>query len=119
MLHDCVDYQQLTQFNARIDARNASIYVVLRAFVACFWHVSALRADLLYMCIAKSAHMVEMHYLSVDLRQTLFPFSLDPAFSWFYVFPAWFPFRVCTVLAHGLPGREPARVARVSAYRVY
>ena len=54
MLHDCIDYQQLTQLNARIDARNASVYAVLRVFLACFWHVSALRAKLLYMCIAKS-----------------------------------------------------------------
>ena len=54
MLHDCVDYQQLTQLHASIDAKNASVYAVLRAFVVRFRHVSALRADLLYMCIAKS-----------------------------------------------------------------
>ena len=53
MLHDCVDYQQLTQFNARIDAINASIYAGSGVFLACFRHVSTLRAKLLYMCIAK------------------------------------------------------------------
>jgi hypothetical protein len=53
MLHDCVDYQGFTQLNARIDARNASIYAVSRVFVVCFWHVFAWRAKLLYTSIAK------------------------------------------------------------------
>ena len=75
MLHDCVDYQRFTQLHARIDAINASIYAVLRAFVVRFWHVSALRAKLLYMCIAKSAHMVEMHYLHYFLTYSLSLFT--------------------------------------------
>ena len=75
MLHDCVDYQQLTQLHARIDAINASIYAVSRAFVACFWHVSALRAELLYMCIAKSVIMVEMHHFHYSLIYSLSLFA--------------------------------------------
>ena len=54
MLHDCVEYQGFTQLDARIDAINASIYAVSGVFVACFYLVFALRAKLLYMCIAKS-----------------------------------------------------------------
>ena len=75
MLHDCVEYQGFTQLHARIDARNASIYAVSGVFVVRFRHVSAMRAKLLYRCIAKSKYMVEMHYLSVDLRQSLFHWS--------------------------------------------
>lgn len=41
-----------------------------------------------------------------------------PRFLGFAFSPAWFPFRVCTVLALGLTGREPARAARVNSERL-
>ena len=75
MLHDCVEYQQLTQLHARIDARNASIYAVSGVFLVRFHLVFAMRAKLLYMCIAKSAIMVEMHYLQLTYTISLFPLS--------------------------------------------
>ena len=117
MLHDCVEYQGFTQLNARIDAINASIYAVSRVFVACFWHVSALRAKLLYMCIAKSAHMVEMHHILLICVKR---FSRFPLVRRFHVF-TFLPVNLINAFhaqALGLPGREPARMARVSAYRV-
>jgi hypothetical protein len=86
MLNDCVEYQGFTQLNARIDARNASIYAVSGVFVVRFRHVSAMRAKLLYRCIAKSKYMVEMHYLShlhSHLHSTYLHYSLIYSLSLF------------------------------------
>ena len=75
MLCFSVEYQGFTQLNARIDARNASVYAVSRAFLVRFHLVFAMRAKLLYMCIAKSAIMVEMHYFPLTYTISLFPLS--------------------------------------------
>ena len=65
-----------------------SIYAVSRVFVACFYLVFALRADLLYMCIAKSAHMVEMHYIPLIFVASIVRYILLICVNRFSIGPA-------------------------------
>ena len=109
MLCDCVDYQQLTQLHARIDAINASVYAVLRVFLACFLPCFRVACEVaLHVYSKKRLHGRNASH-SVDLRQTLFPFSTGSAFSCFRIpcTSVW-PIRSWNDL-----------VARVNAYRVY